>query len=97
MRTPVSNRPTDVTHTAKPEGVMSYHMRTTHRNVDQLRGVLAAADEPLTAREILTALEDRGETDFENSHQIATVLGRWAERGDITVYTQQPYRYQLEN
>jgi len=71
-------------------------MRTAHRDADQLRGVLAAADEPLTAREILTALEDRGETDFESPHQIATVLGRWADRGQITVYTQQPYRYQLE-
>jgi len=71
-------------------------MRTTHSDVDQLRGVLAAADEPLTAREILAALEARGETGFESPHQIATVLGRWAERGEITVDRRQPYRYALD-
>jgi len=71
-------------------------MRTTHREAEQLQGVLAAADEPLTAREILAALEDRGETDFESPHQIATVLGRWAERGLVTVDRRQPYRYALD-
>lgn len=70
-------------------------MRTTHRDLDRLQGVLAAADEPLTAREILAALED-GETDFESPHQIATVLGRWAERGLVTVDRRQPYRYSLD-
>ena len=69
-------------------------MRTTHRDAEQLRGVLAAADEPLTAREILLALDD--ETDFESPHQIATVLGRWAERGLVTVDRRQPYRYSLD-
>ena len=71
-------------------------MHTTHRDTDRLRGVLADADEPLTAREILRALEDHGETGFESPHQIATVLGRWADRGAVTVHTGQPYRYQLD-
>jgi len=71
-------------------------MRTTHRDVDRLKGVLSAADEPLTAREILAELEARGETAFDSSHQIATILGRWANRGEITVRTDQPYRYQLD-
>jgi ABC-type xylose transport system substrate-binding protein len=71
-------------------------MRTTHSDVDRLQGVLAAADEPMTAREILAALEAEGETAFESPHQIATVLGRWADRGEITVYRRQPYEYQLD-
>ena len=71
-------------------------MRTTHRDVDELQGVLAAADEPLTAREILAALETEGETGFESPHQIATVLGRWADQDRVTVYRRQPYEYQLD-
>ena len=70
-------------------------MRTTHRDAEQLQGVLAAAAEPLTAREILMALEDDG-TDFESPHQIATVLGRLADRGLVTVDRRQPYRYALK-
>jgi len=66
-------------------------MRTTHTDIERLRGVLAVADEPLTAREILAALDD--ESDFENPHQIATVLGRLADRGLVTVHRRQPYRY----
>ncbi len=68
-------------------------MPTTGTNLDRLRGVLAAADEPLTAREILEELEARGDTEFESPHQIATVLGRQAQHGDITVIPQRPYRY----
>lgn len=70
-------------------------MHTTHGDLDRLQGVLAEADEPLTAREILEALETRGETVFENPHQIATVLGRCAQRGDILVLPRQPYQYRL--
>ena len=70
-------------------------MCTTHRDIERLRGVLAAADEPLTAREILAALE-ADETDFESPHRIATVLGRLADRGLVTVDRRQPYRYALE-
>ncbi len=71
-------------------------MRTTHSDVDRLEGVLAAADKPLTAREILRELEARGETAFESPHQIATVLGRWANQGGVEVITGQPYRYRLK-
>jgi len=71
-------------------------MHTTHRDADRLRGVLADAEAPLTAREILQELEDRGETGFESPHQVATVLGRWGDRGVVTVHTGQPYRYQLD-
>lgn len=63
---------------------------------DRIRSVLEAADatEPLTAREILELLEEHGE-DFESSHRIATVLGREAERGDIEVVQERPYRYKI--
>lgn len=71
-------------------------MRTTRSDVDRLQGVLANADEPLTAREILSVLQAHGETEFESPHQIATVLGRLAQRGKITVQTHQPYQYQLD-
>jgi len=71
-------------------------MRTTHSDADRLEGVLAAADEPLTAREILSELQSCGETAFESPHQIATVLGRWAEQEGIEVITAQPYRYRLK-
>lgn len=52
----------------------------------------AEVEEPLTAREILALLDD-GE--FESPHRIATVLGRRAEYGDVTVIRDQPYRYEL--
>jgi len=71
-------------------------MSSTHSDVDRLEAVLAAADEPLTAREILAELEAGGETAFESPHQIATVLGRWANQGGIEVITGQPYRYRLK-
>jgi len=71
-------------------------MSTTHSELDRLEAVLAAAAEPLTAREILQQLEDGGETAFESPHQIATVLGRWANQGAIEVITGQPYRYRLD-
>lgn len=70
-------------------------MHTTRSDLDVLRGVLAAADEPLTAREILEALDAEGDTDFESAHQIATVLGRQAQHGDVTVISNRPYRYTL--
>ncbi|WP_435093193.1 hypothetical protein [Halorubrum sp. N11] len=61
---------------------------------DRIRGVLAEADEPLTAREILTLAGECEELD--SSHRVATVLGRWAERGEIEVIADRPYRYLLE-
>ncbi|KDS91379.1 hypothetical protein FK85_02750 [Halorubrum saccharovorum] len=61
---------------------------------DRIRGVLAEADEPLTAREIL-ALAGECE-DIDSPHRVATVLGRWAERGEVEVIAERPYRYRLE-
>lgn len=63
---------------------------------ERIRRALAEADvdEPLTAREIQRALEERG-IEFESSHQIATVLGRQARRGDVEVIEDQPYRYRI--
>jgi Fe2+ or Zn2+ uptake regulation protein len=70
-------------------------MRPQTTEHEQLRGVLADADEPLTAREILSHLEEQDE--FESAHRVATVLGRWAERGDVEVLQESPYRYRLSN
>ena len=61
---------------------------------DRIRGVLAEADEPLTAREILALVEECEELD--SPHRVATVLGRWAERGEVEVIADRPYRYRLE-
>lgn len=72
-------------------------MHHTRSDLDSLRGVLRDADKPLTAREILAALERRGETTFESPHQIATVLGRRARQGEISVIARRPYQYQLES
>lgn len=73
-------------------------MQTTPSDFDRVEGVLAAAEEPLTAREILAALEaDEGETTFESPHQLATVLGRRAKTGEVTVIAQQPYRYTISD
>jgi nitrogen regulatory protein PII len=71
-------------------------MRFRPGELDRIRAVLeeAGADEPLTAREILELLEDHGE-EFESPHQVATVLGRGAEAGEIEVIRDQPYRYRI--
>jgi len=68
-------------------------MRPQSTQYEKLRGVLSEADEPLTAREILSLLEEHEE--FESAHRVATVLGRWAEEGDVEVLQGSPYRYQL--
>ncbi|NEU55897.1 hypothetical protein [Halorussus sp. MSC15.2] len=67
------------------------------REYDRIRTVLAEADadEPLTAREILQLLEAHGES-FESAHSVATILGRRARDGDVTVIRSSPYRYRLE-
>ncbi|WP_338737604.1 hypothetical protein [Haloplanus salilacus] len=70
-------------------------MRPQSREYEQLRGVLADADEPLTARDILSLLGEQEE--FESAHRVATVLGRWAERGEVEVLQESPYRYRLNN
>lgn len=70
-------------------------MHTTPSDFERLQGVLAEAEEPLTAREILAELEARGDDTFENPHQIATVLGRRARAGEVQVISQQPYQYRI--
>ncbi|SEA08665.1 hypothetical protein SAMN04488065_1763 [Haloplanus vescus] len=70
-------------------------MRPQSREYEQLRGVLSEADEPLTAKEILTLVEERAE--FESAHRVATILGRWADEGDVEVLQGSPYRYRLNN
>jgi len=61
---------------------------------ERIEDALADVDEPLTAREILQLLDERG-VEFESAHRIATVLGRHAERGEVEVHRGQPYRYEL--
>lgn len=65
---------------------------------ERIRRALSEADvdEPLTAREIRRALEERG-LDVESSHRIATVLGRGARRGDVEVIEGRPYRYRIRD
>ncbi|WP_435197194.1 hypothetical protein [Natronomonas sp. EA1] len=71
-------------------------MRLRRGEFERIRAVLSEAelDEPLTAREILTVLEEHGE-EFDSAHRVATVLGRRAESGDVEVIQDQPYRYRL--
>ncbi|QCC50246.1 hypothetical protein [Halapricum salinum] len=73
-------------------------MRIRHGEFERIRSVLeqADADEPLTAREILDLLEQHGE-EFDSAHRIATVLGRRAQRGDVEVIRDQPYRYRFRD
>ncbi|WP_435068842.1 hypothetical protein [Haloplanus sp. C73] len=70
-------------------------MRPQSREYEQLRGVLSEADEPLTAKEILRLVEEHEE--FESAHRVATILGRWADEGDVEVLQGSPYRYRLNN
>lgn len=52
--------------------------------------------EPLTAREILVLLDEHeSDRQFDSTHEIATVLGRRARTGDVTVIRSSPYRYEL--
>ena len=64
---------------------------------EQIREVLTEIemDEPLTAREIREALEERG-ADIGSTHRIATVLGRRARHGEVEVVRGRPYRYRLD-
>jgi predicted Zn-ribbon and HTH transcriptional regulator len=73
-------------------------MRIRHGEFERIRSVLeqADADEPLTAREILDLLERHGE-EFDSAHRVATVLGRHAQRGDVEVIRDQPYRYRFRD
>ena len=70
-------------------------MRPKPTEYEQLRGVLANADEPLTAREILSLLDQQEA--FGSAHRVATILGRCADRGDVEVLEETPYRYRLND
>jgi hypothetical protein len=73
-------------------------MRLRQGKFERIRTVLddADADGPLTAREILDLLDEHGE-EFDSAHQIATVLGRHAETGEVEVIRDQPYRYRFQD
>lgn len=68
--------------------------RRRQRDLERIRAALAAADEPLTARQLRDRLEERGQV-FESSHQVATVLGQAADHGEIEVIYSSPYRYRV--
>lgn len=72
-------------------------MRPQPSEFERIRGVLSESDveEPLMAREILALLDEHDE-EFDSAHRVATVLGRWAEAGEVEIVRGQPYRYQLE-
>lgn len=71
-------------------------MAIRHSEFERIRSVVAAtdADEPLTAREILILLEEQGES-FESAHEVATVLGRRSDAGDVEIVRDQPYQYRF--
>jgi len=73
-------------------------MSIRHREFERIRSVVggAGADEPLTAREILGILEDQGE-EFDSAHEVATILGRRAETGEVEIIRDRPYRYQFDD
>ena len=68
--------------------------RRRKRELERIESALSAADEPLTARQLRDRLEDRGLV-FESAHQVATVLGKAAERGAVEVIHSSPYRYRV--
>jgi predicted Zn-ribbon and HTH transcriptional regulator len=74
------------------------HMRIRRGEFERIRAVLseAEAEEPLTARQILSLLEEHDEDrGFESAHRVATVLGRRARAGEVEVIQGQPYRYRV--
>jgi len=77
---------------------MCMRMRLQQGEFERIRSVLSDADaeEPLTAREILDVLDEHGE-EFDSAHRVATVLGRYAERGEVEVIRDQPYRYRFRD
>jgi predicted Zn-ribbon and HTH transcriptional regulator len=70
-------------------------MRPRSTAYERIRGVLSEADEPLTAREILSLLDEQEEVG--SPHRVATILGRRADEGDVEVLRESPYRYRLNN
>ncbi|UPM43474.1 hypothetical protein [Halocatena salina] len=71
---------------------------SVHRGeFERIRDVIGSVepDEPLTAREILDLLEEHGEA-FDSTHQIATILGRYAD-SEVEVIHEHPYRYRIHS
>lgn len=69
-----------------------------YREFDLICSVLEAEqpEEPLTAREIAALLETvDADTELDNPHRIATVLGHHAEAGDVDVIRSSPYKYRI--
>lgn len=67
-------------------------MAVRHGAYEELLDILDEADEPLTAREIVEAVDSE---EFESAHRVATVLGRRAEEGEVDVIRDRPYRYHV--
>lgn len=67
-------------------------MSARHVEFERILQVLEEADEPLTAREIVEAMED---AEIDSAHRVATVLGRQAQRGEVDVIEDRPYRYRV--
>ncbi|WP_440988953.1 hypothetical protein [Haloarchaeobius baliensis] len=72
-------------------------MQTRQSEFERIRSVLAAADtdEPMSAREIVRLLDEH-DIEIDSPHRVATVLGRYAETGDVEVIRSQPYRYRVQ-
>jgi len=79
-------------------GLLNVSMAIRHGAFERIQSVLADADAdgPLTAREILELLDEHDE-EFDSAHQVATVLGRRAQTGEVEVIRDQPYRYDITN
>ncbi len=71
-------------------------MSVPRQKFDRIRAIVSASesDEPLTAREIFGLLDEHGEG-FDSAHEVATILGRRAQCGDVTVIRSSPYQYEL--
>ena len=71
-----------------------YMVMRQRMEFERIRSVLdrAEVDRPLTASEIVDVLDEHG-VEIESPHRVATVLGRHAQNGDVTVIHDQPYRY----
>ncbi|RJT08103.1 MULTISPECIES: hypothetical protein [Halococcus] len=73
-------------------------MQLRRSEFERIRTVLSetGVTEPLTAREIHDLLQANGE-ELDSPHQVATVLGRRSETGDVEVLHDRPYRYLIRD
>lgn len=67
-------------------------MAVSNSPLERVCRVLEDADEPLTAREILDAIDD---DELDSPHRVATLLGRHADIDDVEVIRDRPYRYRV--